>query len=350
MDSFNIPDKLIYTLCSYPKMKNYINCLLSFYDIQETTLGKINFIENLSKTFDLLVSSSKIQFITSLILSIANYIHSLNNPNKQKMNSFCFSSLESVIEIKNKNKNIFDIISKYYLAKYGNETILNQNQKKIMNSLVDILSEKTKTISIDMLKNNYLLIYEEIERIGINNNLKCKLNDDFVNRFYKEIFIEKYESLQKNEVLSRDNFAKWFLCEINNVEMFNKEVVKIFKIIIQIDNKLSSVINVMHPKTNKDKSKGNKFKEKDAKSINTTSTNTDSNNNKLQLTINTTSSSMENPEKLSFIFNNNKIHKDKNGKFCVTESSNNDYSISKRNKSIISKDNKHSLLSNKYKL
>lgn len=336
-------------------MKNYINCLLSFYDIQETTLGKINFIENLSKTFDLLVSSSKIQFITSLILSIANYIQSLNNPNKQKMNSFCFSSLESVIEIKNKNKNIFDIISKYYLAKYGNETILNQNQKKIMNSLVDILSEKTKTTSIDILKNNYLLIYEEIERIGINNNLKCKLNDDFVNRFYKEIFIEKYESLQKSEMLSRDNFAKWFLCEVNNVEMFNKEVMKIFKIIIQIDNKLSSVINVMHPKTNKDKSKGNKFKEKDVKSINnnnTTSTNSNSNSNSntLPLTINTTSSSMENPEKFRIILNNNKLYKDKNGKFCVTESSNNDDSISKRNKSNISKDNKHSLLSNKYKL
>ena len=314
-DSLSLTDKMFHLLSSYPSIKTYIEALISLYDIRTDILDRISFMNSLNATYEILLSSSKLKYITCVVLKIANLLNKANGMNEIK--SFDFLSFDSIIEMKNKNKVFFDLISKSYISTYGNEDLFTVKERAVLSSV----SDKLKYMNVDReesekTKKTFMMNYQKIDSIVFDERLKKVIENEFIDNFYNEVIEgeEKIiqEKIEKNEIKIRTYFL------YDNKGKFNDFVIGVLNIIEKISNKLKKAFEtVTAHHVIKLKAKEEEKENEDRHNI-------------------PRSSVIENPEKGRFIINGNVIDKEM---------------IRKAKEEKIKKNNvKFSLLSNKYNL
>ena len=144
------------TLSTVPKFKFYIENLLSLYEVKEDILDYSKYLKILSGVFIVLIHSINLKNFINVILTIANEINIQNYQNK--ILYFDFKSLDNVIEMKNKSKKIFDLISKYYFIVSNGENILNSNTKNNIEYLIKKLNSNLEKKILKNLKKNLIYI------------------------------------------------------------------------------------------------------------------------------------------------------------------------------------------------
>ena len=314
--SLSLTDKLFHLLSSYPSIKTYIEALISLYDIRSDIRDKICFMNSLNATYEIILSSSKLKYIACVVLKIANLLNKENGMNEIK--SFDFLSFDSIIEMKNKNKVFFDLISKSYISTYGNEELFTVKERAVLSAV----SDKLKYMNVDKeesekIKKTFMMHYQKIDSIVFDDRLKRVISNEFIDNFYNEVIEgeEKIiqEKIEKNEMKIRTYFL------YDNKGKFNDFVIGVLNIIEKISTKLKKAFETvtthhvirMRVKEEKENEDRHNIPRKSVK---------------------------ENPEKGRFIINGNVIDKDMIKK-------------AKEEKIAAKKNNvKFSLLSNKYNL
>ena len=314
--SLSLTDKLFHLLSSYPSIKTYIEALISLYDIRSDIRDKICFMNSLNATYEIILSSSKLKYIACVVLKIANLLNKANGMNEIK--SFDFLSFDSIIEMKNKNKVFFDLISKSYISTYGNEELFTVKERAVLSAV----SDKLKYMNVDKeesekIKKTFMMHYQKIDSIVFDDRLKRVISNEFIDNFYNEVIEgeEKIiqEKIEKNEMKIRTYFL------YDNKGKFNDFVIGVLNMIEKISTKLKKAFETvtthhvirMRVKEEKENEDRHNIPRESVK---------------------------ENPEKGRFIINGNVIDKDMIKK-------------AKEEKIAAKKNNvKFSLLSNKYNL
>lgn len=241
-DSLSLNDKLFHLLSSYPSIKTYIEALISLYDIRTDILDRISFMNSLNATYEILLSSSKLKYIVCVVLKIANLLNKANGMNEIK--SFDFLSFDSIIEMKNKNKVFFDLISKSYISTYGNEDLFTVKERAVLSSV----SDKLKYMNVDReesekTKKTFMMNYQKIDSIVFDERLKKVIENEFIDNFYNEVIEgeEKIiqEKIEKNEIKIRTYFL------YDNKGKFNDFVIGVLNIIEKISNKLKKAFETV---------------------------------------------------------------------------------------------------------
>ena len=241
-DSLSLTDKLFHLLSSYPSIKTYIEALISLYDIRTDILDRISFMNSLNATYEILLSSSKLKYIVCVVLKIANLLNKANGINEIK--SFDFLSFDSIIEMKNKNKVFFDLISKSYISTYGNEDLFTVKERAVLSSV----SDKLKYMNVDReesekTKKTFMMNYQKIDSIVFDERLKKVIENEFIDNFYNEVIEgeEKIiqEKIEKNEIKIRTYFL------YDNKGKFNDFVIGVLNIIEKISNKLKKAFETV---------------------------------------------------------------------------------------------------------
>ena len=241
-DSLSLNDKLFHLLSSYPSIKTYIEALISLYDIRTDILDRISFMNSLNATYEILLSSSKLKYIVCVVLKIANLLNKANGMNEIK--SFDFLSFDSIIEMKNKNKVFFDLISKSYISTYGNEELFTVKERAVLSSV----SDKLKYMNVDReesekTKKTFMMNYQKIDSIVFDERLKKVIENEFIDNFYNEVIEgeEKIiqEKIEKNEIKIRTYFL------YDNKGKFNDFVIGVLNIIEKISNKLKKAFETV---------------------------------------------------------------------------------------------------------
>ena len=241
-DSLSLNDKLFHLLSSYPSIKTYIEALISLYDIRTDILDRISFMNSLNATYEILLSSSKLKYIVCVVLKIANLLNKANGMNEIK--SFDFLSFDSIIEMKNKNRVFFDLISKSYISTYGNEELFTVKERAVLSSV----SDKLKYMNVDReesekTKKTFMMNYQKIDSIVFDERLKKVIENEFIDNFYNEVIEgeEKIiqEKIEKNEIKIRTYFL------YDNKGKFNDFVIGVLNIIEKISNKLKKAFETV---------------------------------------------------------------------------------------------------------
>ena len=241
-DSLSLNDKMFHLLSSYPSIKTYIEALISLYDIRTDILDRISFMNSLNATYEILLSSSKLKYIVCVVLKIANLLNKANGMNEIK--SFDFLSFDSIIEMKNKNKVFFDLISKSYISTYGNEDLFTVKERAVLSSV----SDKLKYMNVDReesekTKKTFMMNYQKIDSIVFDERLKKVIENEFIDNFYNEVIEgeEKIiqEKIEKNEIKIRTYFL------YDNKGKFNDFVIGVLNIIEKISNKLKKAFETV---------------------------------------------------------------------------------------------------------
>ena len=241
-DSLSLNDKMFHLLSSYPSIKTYIEGLISLYDIRTDILDRISFMNSLNATYEILLSSSKLKYIVCVVLKIANLLNKANGINEIK--SFDFLSFDSIIEMKNKNKVFFDLISKSYISTYGNEDLFTVKERAVLSSV----SDKLKYMNVDReesekTKKTFMMNYQKIDSIVFDERLKKVIENEFIDNFYNEVIEgeEKIiqEKIEKNEIKIRTYFL------YDNKGKFNDFVIGVLNIIEKISNKLKKAFETV---------------------------------------------------------------------------------------------------------
>lgn len=316
-EQLSLTDRLFHVLSSYPSIKTYIDSLISLYDIRSEVLSQLSFMNSLNSAYEIILSSSKLKFVVCVVLKIANVINKANGMNEIK--SFDFLSFDSVIEMKNRNKNFFELISKSYIATYGNEEIFTVKERAVLNSVSDKLKYMNITkAEIEKTKKSFTMNYQKIETVIIDERLKKSIENEFIDTFYNDVIEVKMNTLQekieKNEIKIRNYFL------YDNKGKFTDFIIGVLSIIEKIHTKLKKAFETVTP-THHIKSH--------SKVIEEDKENEDRTNVAPRSTV------IENPEKVKFIINGNVIDKEM---------------IKKTKEMKISSKKKFSLLSNKYNL
>ena len=240
--SLSLTDKLFHLLSSYPSIKTYIEALISLYDIRTDILNRISFMNSLNATYEILLSSSKLKYITCVVLKIANILNKANGMNEIK--SFDFLSFDSIIEMKNKNKVFFDLISKSYISTYGNEELFTVKERAVLSAV----SDKLKYMNVDKeesekIKKTFMMHYQKIDSIVFDDRLKRVISNEFIDNFYNEVIEgeEKIiqEKIEKNEMKIRTYFL------YDNKGKFNDFVIGVLNIIEKISTKLKKAFETV---------------------------------------------------------------------------------------------------------
>ena len=314
-DSLSLTDKLFHLLSSYPSIKSYIEALISLYDIRTDILNRISFMNSLNATYEILLSSSKLKYITCVVLKIANILNKANGMNEIK--SFDFLSFDSIIEMKNKNRVFFDLISKSYISTYGNEDLFTVKERAVLSSV----SDKLKYMNVDKeesekTKKTFMMNYQKIDSIVFDERLKKVIENEFIDNFYNEVIEGEEKMIQEKIAKNEIKIRTYFLYD--NKGKFNDFLIGVINIIEKINNKLKKAFEtVTAHHVIKLKVKEEEKENEDRHNI-------------------PRDSVIENPEKGRFIINGNVIDKEM---------------IRKAKEEKIKKNNvKFSLLSNKYNL
>ena len=240
--SLSLTDKLFHLLSSYPSIKTYIEALISLYDIRTDILNRISFMNSLNATYEIILSSSKLKYIACVVLKIANLLNKANGMNEIK--SFDFLSFDSIIEMKNKNKVFFDLISKSYISTYGNEELFTVKERAVLSAV----SDKLKYMNVDKeesekIKKTFMMHYQKIDSIVFDDRLKRVISNEFIDNFYNEVIEgeEKIiqEKIEKNEMKIRTYFL------YDNKGKFNDFVIGVLNIIEKISTKLKKAFETV---------------------------------------------------------------------------------------------------------
>lgn len=347
-NSLSITDNLFYTLSSYPKMKIYLDSLISLYEIKGEILEIISFSKKLSSLYSFLLFSKKLKFITHLLLKIANFINKENGI--EEISSFDFLSIDSILEMKNKNKVFFDLISKNYILFFGHENFISQKEKVILTSVIDQFNcINCETCSLEAMKNKFLLHYGKIDTLIQDDKLKEVISKEYIEDFYNEVIEKELVATKKQNDKLKEKVMKYFLIPNNSPIKFNSFLFGILKIIDKIDSKLKKAFPVISIKpyikeNNSQTSEIEEEKQSEIKEIETAP-------------LIHHPCVLENPEKKKFIINNNVIEDSKEKKYQNKEEMIDKPQIliegrNEKGEKIISrkKYKKYSLLSDKYNL
>ena len=239
VQTFSQEDTLILTLCLYPKFKKYIDFILTLYDIQTDIVELCEFYTDLYNVIHFLTHSQKVQFIIEIVLALANCI---NQENGAKLIENCdFSSLSKVLDMKNNNMCIFDLIYKYYTEIFGSEFFLSTEERNWISSVSG---------KLEMLKDGnskekqYLGIFNDLINSLSNESIKLKLKENFYNDFYLKVVVEEFQILKKKKNDSITLFSQYFEVNENKfieslkdvLEVVNKLEVKLRKYVLECKN------------------------------------------------------------------------------------------------------------------
>ena len=241
-DSLSLNDKLFHLLSSYPSIKTYIEALISLYDIRTDILDRISFMNSLNATYEILLSSSKLKYITCVVLKIANLLNNANGMNEIK--SFDFLSFDSIIEMKNKNKVFFDLISKSYISTYGNEELFTVKERAVLSSV----SDKLKYMNVDReesekTKKTFMMNYQKIDSIVFDERLKKVIENEFIDNFYNEVIEGEEKIIQEKIAKNEIKIRTYFLYD--NKGKFNDFLIGVLNIIEKISNKLKKAFETV---------------------------------------------------------------------------------------------------------
>lgn len=241
-DSLSLTDKLFHLLSSYPSIKTYIEALISLYDIRTDILDRIYFMNSLNATYEILLSSSKLKYIVCVVLKIANLLNKANGMNEIK--SFDFLSFDSIIEMKNKNKVFFDLISKSYISTYGNEELFTVKERAVLSSV----SDKLKYMNVDReesekTKKTFMMNYQKIDSIVFDERLKKVIENEFIDNFYNEVIEGEEKIIQEKIAKNEIKIRTYFLYD--NKGKFNDFVIGVLNIIEKISNKLKKAFETV---------------------------------------------------------------------------------------------------------
>ncbi len=239
------------TLSTVPKFKFYIENLLSLYEVKEDILDYSKYLKILSGVFIVLIHSINLKNFINVILTIANEINIQNYQNK--ILYFDFKSLDNVIEMKNKSKKIFDLISKYYFIVSNGENILNSNTKNNIEYLINKLNSNLEKNS-EKLKEKFNLHYENMINSISDEKVKEELKKEFIVNFYESIFNEEVLKVEEKMIDLKKQFINYFMIKCNE-ENFEINLLQILNVLIKIDDNLKeyAITNIRPIEINKRK-------------------------------------------------------------------------------------------------
>ena len=235
--NFNKIDLLFFCLSKNNKFKIYIDNYIQIINIQNEIINLNEFYSNLNEIYINLQNNHKLRYICKILLEIQNFINKENKINVI-INDFDFKNIENIIEMKYKNKKIFDYIMKLYIFKFHGENLLNFKDKNLIDNLIEkLINNKSIKANIDnYLSENYLKYYSSIESIIKNNNFKKKIKKMFYEDFYQNYINKNLKENIEKEKIERKKFIDYFVL---SDEDFNINLLTILKIIKKLNDILS---------------------------------------------------------------------------------------------------------------